>query len=100
MPVISNKKKINPEEFHKLHPEIYWLSNNDYNKAKGQLQMQFTGILSVFDTQGLGIFIPEVVKALTAAAEDFSLRCRGVDKEIKNGNFGRAKSQEDILKMR
>ncbi len=100
MAVINSKKKIDPNKFHEQHPEVFWLSAEDYAKAEGQLRMQFTGILSVFDTQGLGIFIPEVVKALTAAAEDFSLRCRGVDKEIKNGNFGRAKSQDDILKMR
>ena len=63
--------------------DYYKIPDKEYQKAVGQLTMQFSAVLhEMFDMYGLGVFIPWVVKMLVKISEDFALRCRGVDKPI------------------
>jgi hypothetical protein len=61
---------------------IPWLPDDEYLKARGQLAMQYNGVLEPFKIYGLDIFIPGAIEQAVRLAEDFSLRCRGVDKPI------------------
>lgn len=57
--------------------DIYWLPEDDFKKARGQLQLQIGEILSVFDMYGMGAYITGAVEELIEVAEDFSKRVRG-----------------------
>lgn len=61
---------------------IHWLSQEDYDKAVGQLRLQLNGVFSVFNVYGQGAFIPQAVEECLCLAEDFGLRVRGIDKPI------------------
>jgi len=41
-----------------------WLSDEDYQKACGQLRLQIAGQLRVFACYGLGIYIQPLVEAI------------------------------------
>ena len=73
------------------YEHVYWLSDEDYAKAVGQLKMQAAGIfdfmkvderLPVRYMYGLGEGIPGATKEIVKLCEDFGLRVRGIDKEI------------------
>jgi len=61
---------------------IHWLPEEEYQKARTQLQLQVGGVLEPFDTYGLGVFIPGAVTEIVRLCEDFGLRVRGIDKPI------------------
>ena len=63
--------------------ETYKLSQSDYNKAVGQLRLQVLSLLGeAFSKHGMKENIPGATQAIVKLAEDFSLRCRGVQKPI------------------
>ncbi len=62
-----------------LKEGIPWLDNETYAKAVGQLRLQFNGVFEPFRLYGLDIFVPGAITEAVRLAEDFSLRCRGVD---------------------
>lgn len=59
-----------------------WLSDEDYEKAVGQLRLSLIGVFSPFNIYGLGDFIPGAIAEAVTLAEDFGLRVRGVDQPI------------------
>ncbi len=59
-----------------------WLSDEDYQKAVGSLRLHVAGVLGVFDTMGMGVFINEAAEQIVKLSEDFGLRVRGIDKMI------------------
>ena len=70
---------------------VHWLSQDDYDKAIGQLQMHAYGIfdflkvddkLPVRYMYGTEAFVHGAVQEIVRLAEDFGLRVRGVDKII------------------
>jgi len=71
------KKKAPP-------PEVKaWLTEEEYAKAVGQLRLSIGAILgSTFSLYGMGAYTPGATEAIVKLAEDFSLRCRGLDKPI------------------
>lgn len=66
----------------KKQPNIHWIPDEEYQKARGQLRLQFLAVLSVFDKHGFADYIPPACDELLRLAEDFSLRVRGIDKPI------------------
>ena len=63
---------------------IHWLPDSEYQKSIGQLRLQVGAILSdTFSMYGMGDYIPGATNAIIKLAEDFALRCRGVDKPIQ-----------------
>jgi hypothetical protein len=69
------------ETYFKEHG-IFYLPQDEYDKAVGQLRLQLTGIFSLFDMYGMGVFIPQAVEEAVKLAEDFGLRVRGVEKQL------------------
>ncbi len=60
-----------------------WLSDEDYQKAVGQMRLQFNGILSsVFTMYGYQHEVPGVIGELIEVAEQFGKRVRGRDVPI------------------
>ena len=57
--------------------DIPWLSQEEFDKATGQLRLQVGEILSVFDIYGLAPLIPGAVEEIIEVAFDFSKRVRG-----------------------
>ena len=51
-----------------------------YQKYKGQLKLNMTNLLGVFNCYGMGDFIPDVVEELVSLAEQFSMKIRGKDR--------------------
>ncbi len=73
------------------HEGIFYLSEDDYQKALGQLKRNAYGIfdflkvdekLPVRYIYGAGAYIPGAVAEMVKLAEDFSLRCRGAEKPV------------------
>lgn len=62
--------------------DIHWLSDEEYQKAVGQLRLQLNGVMAPFKQYGLNVFIPGAIAEIVQLAEDFGLRVRGVDKPI------------------
>ena len=59
------------------------LSQDDYDKAVGQLRLAIGGILSVFNIYGMGVHIGDVQNEIVKLAEDYGQRIRGeLDKPI------------------
>lgn len=67
------------------------LPDDEYAKAKGQLSINAYGIFNFMEVEGsnpvqyqygLGVYVDGAVREIVRLAEDFSLRCRGVDKPI------------------
>lgn len=64
---------------------IYYLSEPDYQKVVGQLRLQIGAVLgSTFNMHGMEAYCPGATNAIVRLAEDFALRCRGVDKPIQS----------------
>ncbi len=62
---------------------IPWLPQESYDKAVGQLRMQIGAVLDKhFHMHGMDMYIPGATNYIVKLAEDFALRCRGVDKPI------------------
>ncbi len=61
---------------------IYWLPDEEYEKAVGQLRLQILGVFEPFHQYGQDAYIPGAVKAIVKLCEDFGLRIRGADKII------------------
>ena len=57
--------------------DIPWLSQEEFDKATGQLRLQVAEILSVFHIYGLHDLIPGAVEEIIEVAFDFSKRVRG-----------------------
>jgi len=57
--------------------DIPWLSQEEFDKATGQLRLQIAEILSVFNIYGLHDLIPGAVEEIIEVAFDFSKRVRG-----------------------
>ena len=75
---------------------VYWMSDEDYQKASTQLRLQFIGIFEPFRCYGLEVFIPGAVEEAVKLAEDFGLRVRGVDHplsldQVRQKGLGRGK---------
>ena len=66
----------------KKHPDIHWLSQEDYEHAVGQFRVAVIAVLGVFSKYGQGDYIPPATFEIVRLAEDFALRCRGVEKII------------------
>jgi hypothetical protein len=65
-------------------PEIYWLDETDYNKAVFKLTGAIlTALDSMYNMYGYKELNTEMANQLVKLAEDFSLRCRGLDKPIQ-----------------
>ena len=71
--------------------DIHWLSQDEYDKAIGQLRLQVGAIfdflkvddkLPVRYMYGYEPFIRGAVNEIVKLAEDFGLRVRGVDRAI------------------
>lgn len=62
--------------------KVHWLSEESYEKAKGQLRLQLQGVFEPFDMYGQGIYIRMAVEEVLKLSEDFGLRIRGIDKAI------------------
>lgn len=82
---------------------VYWLPQDDYDKAVGQLRLQLSGVfdflkvddkLPVRYQYGMQVFIPSAIEEIVQLAEDFGLRVRGIPKPIalelvrRNGRTG------------
>ena len=65
-----------------IAPEVHWVSDPQYAKAKFQFRAHVNEVLRVFDMYGMGIEIPGALEQIWRLTEDFSLRVRGVDKPI------------------
>lgn len=61
---------------------IQWLSEDEYNKAVGQLRLHMANVFEPFDKYGLHVYIPQAIVEAVKLCEDFGLRVRGVDKPI------------------
>ena len=68
-----------------------WIPQDDYDKAIWQLRSQLYGVFDFMKVNdelpikymyGMGDYIPGAVEEMVRLAEDFSLRCRKVDKPI------------------
>ena len=57
--------------------EIYWLDEESFAKAKGQLRLQVGEILSVFNIYGLDSLVPGAIDEILEVADDYSKRLRG-----------------------
>jgi len=62
--------------------EYNWLEESDYKKVIGQARLQIGGILQLFATQGMDVYIPEATEAIAQVVEAFGKRVRGKDKPI------------------
>ncbi len=71
----NNKDEVDIEGFP-------WLDDEEWSKAIGQLRLQISGLLSVFDCYGMGIYIAPVSEQILDSAIDFSMRVRGADHPI------------------
>ena len=71
------------EEIKKKYPNIPWLSDEAYKKALTQLSLQIGGVLEPLRAYGQDVFVDQATAQLVQLAEDFSLRCRGVDHPIQ-----------------
>jgi hypothetical protein len=60
----------------------HWLSDEEYQKARTQLRLQFGGVMRKYAMHGFQNFIDPDIETLVKLAEDFALRVRGVDKPI------------------
>ena len=67
------------------------LSDESYEKAVGLFRMAVGGVLSVFDTYGMGVFIGGAQDEIVKLAEDFGQVVRGVDKPISLDYVRRSK---------
>lgn len=68
----------------KPNENIHWLSDADYNKSVGQLRLQVGAVLgTTFNMYGMDAYCIGATNAIVKLAEDFALRCRGVDKPIE-----------------
>ena len=56
---------------------IYWLPDEEFQKALTQLRLQLGEIMSVFHLYGMGALIPGALEEQIEVAIDFSKRCRG-----------------------
>jgi len=55
----------------------------EYDKARGQLRLQLTDVLSVFKMYGLGEYIPGAIEEIVELTEQFAMRVRGKDVPIR-----------------
>lgn len=94
---------------------IYWLSEEEYKKAIGQLRLQFNGIFEPFHRPGsdtvtssiVGMTLTPMIEELLKLAEDYGLRVRGVNKVIsldiirRDKSYDRAKTvSQELSKFR
>lgn len=77
----------------KQYGNIHWLPDATYEKAVGQLRLNISGVFAPFGLYGLDVFIPNAVAEVVKLCEDFSLRCRGVDKPISLDSVRRGGSR-------
>jgi hypothetical protein len=78
------------EQLRQQYPRVHWLSDEDYEKAKGQLTTQLNGVFSPFCKYGLDVLVPGAMEEVVRLCEDFGLRVRGIDHPIhldKSVNF-------------
>ncbi len=57
--------------------EIFWLSDEDYAKAEGQLRLNLNDVFNPFNCYGLHLLIPAAIDEVVELAIDFSRRVRG-----------------------
>ena len=62
--------------------EPYRIPDKEYDKAVTQLRLQFGAALHPLRLYGQSEYVDEMIPVLVKLAEDFSLRCRGIDKPI------------------
>ena len=71
----------------KEHLPIPWLPDDEYQQAKADLAREIEKVFALFRLHGLDIFIPGAVEVIVRLAEDFSLKVRGMNKEINLENI-------------
>ena len=59
------------------------IPQTEYNKAKGQLRLQLTGVFSPFMCYGLNEYVSGAIDECIHLAEQFSMRVRGKDIPIE-----------------
>jgi len=74
-----------------------WLPEEDYQKAVGQLRLQYGVLLEPLNMYGQQDYIREVLPQLISLAEDFGLRIRGIDKPISIELMRREHERKRIL---
>ena len=57
--------------------DIFWLDDQSFQKAKGQLRLQVGEILSVFNMYGMGDYVSGAIEEILEVADDYSKRLRG-----------------------
>jgi len=62
------------------------ISQDKYDKARGQLKIQTANVLDVFNCYGMGIHIKDITEECVHLAEQFAMRVRGKDIPIKLRN--------------
>ena len=62
------------------------ISQGEYDKAKGQLRLQFNGVLNCFRCHGLDIYVEGAIDECVELAEQFAMRVRGKQIPIKTRN--------------
>lgn len=63
----------------KEYGDIYWLDDESYQKAVGQLRLQINGALRPLRLYGQEVYCNQAADAIIKLCEDFSLRVRGVE---------------------
>ena len=58
------------------------ISQEDYDKAKGQLRLQLNDVMSIFQCHGLQLFVPPAIEEIVELAERFGERVREKDVPI------------------
>ena len=66
----------------KPYPNIPWMPDDQYAKARFQFKAHTREALSVFKVYGMDVYVEGAVDEIFRLAEDFSLRTRGVDKPL------------------
>jgi len=74
---MSGKKTIQPP-----NDKIFWLPQEQYDKAVLQLRLQVGGIMHPLRMYGQDPFVDQAIDEIVRLTEDFGLRVRGVDKPI------------------
>jgi len=74
-----------------------WLPDEDYQKAVGQLKLQYGALLEPLNMYGQQDYVREVIPQMISLAEDFGLRVRGIDKPISLELMRREHERKRIL---
>ncbi len=57
--------------------DIFWLDDESFAKAKGQLRLQLNDVFNPFNELGHHVYIPGAIEEILELADDYSKRLRG-----------------------